>query len=306
MGEEEEKEERGGGDEEEGASAAAGDDDEDAASESDSDPSPVADADDAADVTDAADTREDTITLSDLLRIGSKSEALSSGSYSAAVHHLTYVQSTAPFLMVADGYNCYLDSGGKYYHHEYDWNVERPIPPQKITLFRPFANALGLGTEEKEEDEEVRTEGEDTKKRGGWEGSPRPWRAGAAAATDGKEMIPFRAGGGIVVAPTYSNNVKESCTRSMLDRLREGEEEAGEGEGERSPSTLRARAAAHEVTVTPYSPLETQHVLANLEVVGVGRLRFDGGETIRDVNEVSYLGVVSGGIGQRILDACIV
>ena len=76
-------------------------------------------------------------------------------------------------------------------------------------------------------------------------------------------------------------------------------------------STLEAVLAEQEdsvkvVDVTAFSPLEVDHVLANYECIGIGRLRFDRGSTVMNEQEVAYLRMVSGGVGQKLLDASIV
>jgi small subunit ribosomal protein S29 len=59
------------------------------------------------------------------------------------------------------------------------------------------------------------------------------------------------------------------------------------------------------VDVPTYSPLEVDHILSNFEVTGIGRLRFDRGETVMDNQEVAFLRILSCGVGQKLLDACI-
>ena len=57
------------------------------------------------------------------------------------------------------------------------------------------------------------------------------------------------------------------------------------------------------VDVRRFSDVEVQHVLYNYEVTGVGRLRFDRGNTALEPEEVEYLRLVSGGSGQQLMDA---
>ena len=64
-------------------------------------------------------------------------------------------------------------------------------------------------------------------------------------------------------------------------------------------------AGCSNVLVPQYSPLEVKHILANFEIIGIGRLRFDRGATVMNDQEVNYLRSVSGGYGQPLLDACL-
>jgi hypothetical protein len=62
---------------------------------------------------------------------------------------------------------------------------------------------------------------------------------------------------------------------------------------------------AQVVDVPQYSAIEVDHILANFEIIGIGRLRFDRGETVMDKHEVAFLRMISGGLGQSLLDACV-
>ena len=99
-----------------------------------------------------------------------------------------------------------------------------------------------------------------------------------------KRAIPMKRGG-IVVGITESHAVAKKFTTALT--------EAMESSG------------AQIIHVTQYSPLEVDHIIANFEVTGVGCLRFDQGSTIMNSQEVAYLRMVCGGIGQNLIDACI-
>ena len=60
------------------------------------------------------------------------------------------------------------------------------------------------------------------------------------------------------------------------------------------------------VEVRRFSNVEVQHILYNFEITGIGRLRFDRGNTTLNPEEVEYLRMVSGGTGQHLMDACMI
>jgi small subunit ribosomal protein S29 len=43
-----------------------------------------------------------------------------------------------------------------------------------------------------------------------------------------------------------------------------------------------------------------------MEAIGIGRLRFDRGDTVMNKNEMGFLRMISGGVGQKLLDNCII
>ena len=96
--------------------------------------------------------------------------------------------------------------------------------------------------------------------------------------------------GAIVVGTTESHSVARMFTDHLSDTM-----EAQQGDD-----------GVKVVEVLPFSPVETEHIVANFEVTGVGRLRFDRGATVMNDQEVAYLRLVSGGNGQNLMDACIV
>ena len=57
--------------------------------------------------------------------------------------------------------------------------------------------------------------------------------------------------------------------------------------------------------VSSFSKIEVDHVLANYECIGVGKLRFDEGKTISDEQEVAFLRMQSGCVGKKLLDGII-
>ena len=99
-----------------------------------------------------------------------------------------------------------------------------------------------------------------------------------------KESVPMKVGG-IIAGITESHAVTKKCTKDLIDAI--------------------AASGATCVDVPQYSALEVEHILANFEIIGIGRLRFDRGETVMNNQEVAYLRMVSGAVGQPLLDACV-
>lgn len=100
--------------------------------------------------------------------------------------------------------------------------------------------------------------------------------------------------GGIVVGTTESHAVAQKFTDALLaSALKEQESQSSD-----SPLVV--------IDVPRYSVKESEHVISNMESIGIGRLRFDRGDTVMNKNEMGYLRMVSGGVGQKLLDECIV
>jgi hypothetical protein len=191
------------------------------------------------------------VAINELLKLGSDNVGLASACYSAAIDTLM-AQSSIPFTMVIDQYNCFYDHG-QYFHGDYDPTVEKAIPLHKITLFQPLVDAMGI---EKTDDGKFISKEPTSMKRGG-----------------------------IVVGITESHAVARHFTADLTKAVTE--------------------SGANIIEVPQYSPLEVDHVLANFEIIGLGRLRFDRGATVMNKQEVAYLRMVSGGVGQSLLDACV-
>jgi hypothetical protein len=96
--------------------------------------------------------------------------------------------------------------------------------------------------------------------------------------------------GAIVVGTTETHSVARLFTDTLSETM-----EAQQGD-----------AGVKVVEVLPFSPVEVEHIVANFEITGVGRLRFDRGSTVMNDQEVAYLRLVSGGNGQNLIDACII
>merc|ERR1711966_514763 len=184
------------------------------------------------------------------------------------------------FKVVMDEYNCYFDHG-HYFHVNYDEHVRRAIPPNRISVFKPFMDAMGLYPSEA---------GTDISKHYSEEGN------GATSAGDA--MMKW---GAMIVGTSESRAVKSSFTRALEEAARAQSSStlpsSGKEDGRPPP--------IHTVNVQRYDKNEVQHVLYNYEITGVGRLRFDRGNTALNTEEVEYLRLVSGGIGQRLMDSCM-
>ena len=219
------------------------------------------------------------LSLEQLLKVGIGSSTLSNGAY-ATVVSLLMNQTERPFTVVMDEYNCYFDHG-HYFHVNYDEHVRRAIPPNRISVFKPFMDAMGLYPSEA---------GTDISKHYSEEGN------GATSAGDA--MMKW---GAMIVGTSESRAVKSSFTRALEEAARAQSSStlpsSGKEDGRPPP--------IHTVNVQRYDKNEVQHVLYNYEITGVGRLRFDRGNTALNTEEVEYLRLVSGGIGQRLMDSCM-
>ena len=96
--------------------------------------------------------------------------------------------------------------------------------------------------------------------------------------------------GGIIVATTDSHAVPRHIT-----------------EGLTASATLHSDSddSLTVVEVPRFSDLEVDHVLANFEATGIGNLRLDRGDTVMNKQEVGYLKMISGSVGQKLLDAAV-
>ncbi|KAI2507499.1 Mitochondrial ribosomal death-associated protein 3 [Fragilaria crotonensis] len=200
---------------------------------------------------------KDELSLEGLLQYGKDEVVLAPMCYSIVVETLMG-QSDKSFLAVLDEFNCYYDYG-HYFHMDYDKDAKKSIPLDRITLFKPFLDAMGLDS-----DPEMTNKNPPTIKRGGIVVGISENRAVARRFTDG-------------------------LTASALEASKDTESEF----------------PLHVVTVPRYSHLEVDHILSNFDTIGVGRLRFDRGDTVIDEQETSYVRMLSGSNGQLLLDACM-
>jgi len=204
------------------------------------------------------------LTLDKLLNIGRESSSLSSGCYLSVISTLMN-QTEKPFTIVVDEFNCYYDHG-HYFHMDYDENVKKAIPLNKISIFKPFLDAMGLY----------------------------PHVAGNDISSDdavdsSQAMMKW---GSIVAAVSESKAVRRTFTKSLTESA------YALAKNETHPM--------HVVEVRRFNNVEVQHILYNFEITGIGRLRFDRGNTTLNPEEVEYLRMVSGGTGQHLMDACMI
>jgi len=96
--------------------------------------------------------------------------------------------------------------------------------------------------------------------------------------------------GGIIVGMTESHAVPRKVTGGLI---------AYAQANSKSDETLSV------VEVPHFSGQEVDHILANYESIGLGNLRLDRGDTLMDEQEVAYLKMVSGSIGQSLQDASV-
>ena len=97
--------------------------------------------------------------------------------------------------------------------------------------------------------------------------------------------------GGVIFGVTETHGVRRKVTDG-LTAFAQRQELAGN-------SNLQV------VEVPRFSDLECDHILANFEATGVGKLRLDRGDTIMDDHEVAFMKTASGRVGQELLDVSI-
>jgi small subunit ribosomal protein S29 len=201
------------------------------------------------------------LSMDKILDVGVNSTSLSSGCYGMVISALMN-QTTKPFTVVMDEFNCYYDHG-HYFHMDYCENVSKAIPINKITIFKPFLDAMGLYPA---------VVGNDI------------------AQDDGTDNYAPMKWGSMIVAMSESRAVRQTFTRALTESAR-----------------LQSQndSSFHVVDLRRFNEVEVQHILYNFECTGIGRLRFDRGYTTLNPEEVEYLRLVSGGLGQPLLDACM-
>jgi hypothetical protein len=93
--------------------------------------------------------------------------------------------------------------------------------------------------------------------------------------------------GAVIVGTTESHAVRRKVTDSLVV--------SAQNQGDQM----------HVVDVPHFSDLEVDHILANFESIGLGKLRLDRGDTVLNEQEVAYLKMVSGRIGQKLVDISV-
>lgn len=188
--------------------------------------------------------------LIELLKVGSENTSIGGGCFGAVINSIMN-QNEKTFTVVMDEFNCYFEQG-YYFHQEYK-NASKSIPANRMTLFQPLMDVIGV---EQQDD-------------------------GSFSAKDPLSI----KNGSIVVGVSDSHAVAVKTNKALEVAIQS--------------------VGCKLVNVPQYSPVEVEHVLANFEIIGLGKLRFDRGATVMNRQEVAYLRMISGGIGQRLLDACI-
>ena len=152
-----------------------------------------------------------------------------------------------------------------YYHGDYQ-DAKRPVPYNQITLLKPALDAMAITNRGDDVDES-------------------------------RPLARLMKRGAIIAATTESHAIARKITDALTADAKEQQYP--------SPENDTIAADIQVVRVPRFSILEMDHVLANFEATGVGKLRLDRGETLRNEQEVARLRMVSGGVGQRLLDASI-
>ena len=98
--------------------------------------------------------------------------------------------------------------------------------------------------------------------------------------------------GGIIVGVSENVAVPRAVTDALLKNAL------------RSQTEGSTEAPMVVCDVPRFSVLEVDHILANLESIGLGNLRNDRGETVMDKEGVAYLRMTSGSVGQNLVDVC--
>lgn len=97
--------------------------------------------------------------------------------------------------------------------------------------------------------------------------------------------------GAIIVGTTESHAVRRKVTDALATSAQNQSTEDG--------------TSMHVIDVPHFSQTEIEHILANFECIGLGKLRLDRGDTVMNEQEVAYLKMASGSIGQRLVDIAV-
>jgi hypothetical protein len=221
------------------------------------------------------------ISVTDLFAVGADKTSLASGSYSACLEALMS-QDTTSFIMVLDGFNCYFEPG-HYFHGDYDPKVKKHIPYEKISIFKQAMEALAIYSVNNEDiGEEGKLHAPAVIKRG----------AVIAATTEG-HAIPRRVTDKLTWFAKFHESLSDEFDADKVAEYRMSIEED------------HVSIPIKVIEVHRLSHIEVDHMLANYEAIGLGKLRMDRGATVEDEQEVAYLRTISGAIPQKLLDASI-
>jgi small subunit ribosomal protein S29 len=92
--------------------------------------------------------------------------------------------------------------------------------------------------------------------------------------------------GAVIVGTTESHAIRRKITDALTE-------------------SAKQQTAMHVIDVPRFSSVEADHILSNFECIGLGKLRLDRGDTVMNEQEVAYLKMASGSIGQKLLDVSI-
>lgn len=105
----------------------------------------------------------------------------------------------------------------------------------------------------------------------------------------GREAIPkLMKRGAVIVATTESHAVRRKVTGDLIGLAQN-----------------LSTAPIHVVDVPRFSDTEVEHILSNFECIGLGKMRLDRGDTVMNEQEVAYLKMISGSIGQKLVDISV-
>ena len=213
-------------------------------------------------------TNDENISLMDVMKYSKERKVHAPMCYSIMVNELmTQKSSDTKFLIVMDEFNCLYDHQGHYFHMSYDDSVRTSIPCNQINLFEPIMNFMNLSSTTNEDDDDDDKEGN-------------------ATNVDDDSIT-----ASVIVGSTESHAIRREITDSLT-----------------SSATTNATTTTTTTTcieIPRFTSLEVDHILANYEATGVGKLRSDRGDTIMNLQEVEYLKMCSGSIGQKLLDVSI-
>jgi Mitochondrial ribosomal death-associated protein 3 len=212
--------------------------------------------------------------------------------------HLLMTQTAVNFYLVMDEFNCLFRQPGHYFHATYDFNVVKSIPHEKITLFEPIMNTMGLTDSPMDDDDITNKDVNDTSADTNAKGvTTTKVQKEVEAAKEIMTIQPPRTiqRGGVVVATTESHAVARKFTDALIQAAQQDS-----GSGDAATGT-----AITVIDIPRLSPLEVEHMLSHYEAIGIGKLRLDRGETVMNPQEVAYLRMVSGGEAQHLMNACM-
>lgn len=154
---------------------------------------------------------------------------------------------------------------GHYFHMAYDENVREAIPYEKINLFEHAMAAMSLSTRS---DGEIENKPSQLMKRGA-----------------------------IIVSTTESHAIPRKVTAGLT--------ECATRQSQMETVSADAPSLMHIVEIPRFCDVEAEHIIANFEAIGLGKLRLDRGDTIMNEQEVAFLKMSSGCIGQELLDLSV-